>query len=94
MKTERALILLLGALIASVVWAQDPLPSWNDTFDNDGTLWCEQPIYFQVAFAFDRLRALAPQHSEKAKEPFRALLAGDYFSEMKSNETKNQEVKP
>src|SRR5262245_50335725 len=31
-------------------------------FDNDGTLWCEQPFYFQGLFAFDRIRALAPQH--------------------------------
>jgi phosphoglycolate phosphatase-like HAD superfamily hydrolase len=48
------------------------------TFDNDGTLWCEQPIYFQVAFALDRVKALAPQHPEwKAKEPFASLLKGD-----------------
>ena len=32
------------------------------TFDNDGTLWCEQPFYFQLAFAFDRVKAMAPQH--------------------------------
>ena len=48
------------------------------TFDNDGTLWSEQPIYFQVAFAFDRVKALAPQHPEwKTQEPFKTLLAGD-----------------
>src|SRR5690348_2843942 len=35
-------------------------------FDNDGTLWTEQPIYFQFAFAIDRVRALAPQHPEWA----------------------------
>jgi hypothetical protein len=47
-------------------------------FDNDGTLWCEQPIYVQFAFALDRVKALAPQHTEwKEKEPFRSLLAGD-----------------
>src|SRR5688500_14754727 len=34
------------------------------TFDNDGTLWTEQPIYFQVAFAMDRVKAMAPQHPE------------------------------
>ena len=34
------------------------------TFDNDGTLWAEQPIYFQFAFALDRVKALAPQHPE------------------------------
>jgi phosphoglycolate phosphatase-like HAD superfamily hydrolase len=48
------------------------------TFDNDGTLWSEQPAYFQVAFAFDRLKALAPQHPEwQGQEPFKSGLAGD-----------------
>src|SRR3954469_730014 len=48
------------------------------TFDNDGTLWTEQPIYFQFAFAIDRVKALAPQHPEwKEREPFRSVLAGD-----------------
>jgi phosphoserine phosphatase len=47
-------------------------------FDNDGTLWAEQPVYFQVAFALDRVKALAPAHPEwKDKEPFKTLLAGD-----------------
>jgi phosphoglycolate phosphatase-like HAD superfamily hydrolase len=48
------------------------------TFDNDGTLWCEQPLYFQLFFALDRVKALAPQHPEwKTKEPFASLLKGD-----------------
>ena len=48
------------------------------TFDNDGTLWCEQPFYFQLAFAIDRVKAMAPQHPEwKDKEPFKSLIAGD-----------------
>ena len=48
------------------------------TFDNDGTLWAEQPIYFQFAFAIDRVKALAPQHPEwKTKEPFASFLRGD-----------------
>ena len=48
------------------------------TFDNDGTLWAEQPIYFQLAFALDRVKALAPTHPEwKDKEPFASLLKGD-----------------
>ncbi|MDT3686354.1 MAG: HAD family hydrolase [Pseudorhodoplanes sp.] len=47
-------------------------------FDNDGTLWCEQPFYFQMAFAFDRIRAMAPRHPEwKTQQPFKALLEGD-----------------
>lgn len=104
----------LAAAFASVmaitfpVFAQDPLPSWNDTaprkaivafvekvtkegspdfvpmperiatFDNDGTLWAEQPMYFQLAFTFDRVKVLAPQHPEwKTNEPFASLLKGD-----------------
>jgi phosphoglycolate phosphatase-like HAD superfamily hydrolase len=48
------------------------------TFDNDGTLWAEQPMYFQLLFALDRVKALAPQHPEwKGKEPFASLLKGD-----------------
>ena len=104
--------IVLGALLVisapALAWAQEPLPSWNDTatrkaitafvervtkegspdfvpvaeriatFDNDGTLWAEQPMYFQLAFALDRTKALAPQHPEwKTKEPFASLLKGD-----------------
>lgn len=48
------------------------------TFDNDGCLWAEQPMYFQFFFALDRVKALAPQHPEwKEKEPFASLLKGD-----------------
>ena len=48
------------------------------TFDNDGTLWSERPYPFQLAFALDRIRAMAPQHSEwRDKEPFKSALAGD-----------------
>ena len=48
------------------------------TFDNDGTLWCEQPLPVQLYFALDRVKALAPQHPEwKTKEPFASLLKGD-----------------
>jgi phosphoglycolate phosphatase-like HAD superfamily hydrolase len=48
------------------------------TFDNDGTLWAEQPIYFQFAFALDRIKALAPQHPEwQDTQPFKAVLEGD-----------------
>lgn len=48
------------------------------TFDNDGTLWVEQPFYFQLAFAFDRVRALATKHPEwQDKQPFKGLLEFD-----------------
>ena len=47
-------------------------------FDNDGTLWAEQPIYFQFQFATDRLKVLAPQHPEwKDQQPFKAVIEGD-----------------
>jgi hypothetical protein len=101
-----ALAFWLGSIIPS--FAQDLLPSWNDTapkkaivafvekvtkqgsadfvppaeriavFDNDGTLWSEQPMYFQAFFIFDRIKKLAPQHPEwKEKEPFASVLKGD-----------------
>src|SRR5262249_38299983 len=48
------------------------------TFDNDGTLWAEKPIYFQFQFAIDRVKALAQEHPEwKEQEPFKSILAGD-----------------
>ena len=47
-------------------------------FDNDGTLWPEQPLYVQLAFVIDRVKAVAPRHPDwKEKQPFRAVLAGD-----------------
>jgi len=97
------LLLTVGPL-----YAQDPLPSWNDTapkkaivafvekvtregspdfvppperiatFDNDGTLWVEQPIYTQVTFAIDEVIAKAQQHPEwRETEPFKSILAHD-----------------
>jgi hypothetical protein len=48
------------------------------TFDNDGTLWCEQPMYVQLRFALDRVKALAPKHPEwKDKQPFKGVLEND-----------------
>lgn len=95
-------------LAAAPLFADDPLPSWNDgpakaaivefveratteggegfvpvderiaTFDNDGTLWCEQPIYTEFQFAIDRIKALAADHPEwKTTQPFQAVLEGD-----------------
>jgi phosphoglycolate phosphatase-like HAD superfamily hydrolase len=47
-------------------------------FDNDGTLWAEQPMYFQFVFALDRIKTLAPLHPEwRTTSPFREVLAGD-----------------
>src|SRR5262249_33529892 len=56
-------------------------------FDNDGTLWAEQPVYFQVQFALDRVKAMAPQHPEwRTTEPFKHLLAGDMKAFMAGGE--------
>lgn len=56
-------------------------------FDNDGTLWSEQPMYFQLAFAIDRVKALAPEHPEwKTRQPFKALLEGDMKTVMAGGE--------
>ena len=64
-----------------------PVPQRIATFDNDGTLWSEQPIYFQFAFALDRVKALAPQHPEwKTQQPFKAVLDGDIKSIVTSGE--------
>ena len=47
-------------------------------FDNDGTLWSEQPMYVQLAFALDRVKELAPNHPEwRTEQPFKAALEGD-----------------
>ena len=47
-------------------------------FDNDGTLWAEQPMYFQAFLVFDRIKELAPSHPEwKDTEPFKYVLSGD-----------------
>jgi hypothetical protein len=57
------------------------------TFDNDGTLWVEQPMYVQMAFALDRVKALAPLHPEwKYTEPFQSVLEGDMKTLIESGE--------
>jgi phosphoserine phosphatase len=64
-----------------------PVPERIATFDNDGTLWAEQPMYFQLLFALDRVKALAPQHPEwRNKEPFASLLKGDVKSALAGGE--------
>jgi hypothetical protein len=56
-----------------------PIAERIATFDNDGTLWPEKPMYFQMVFTFDRIKAMAPNHPEwKNKQPFKAVLENDY----------------
>jgi phosphoglycolate phosphatase-like HAD superfamily hydrolase len=64
-----------------------PAPERIAVFDNDGTLWSEQPIYFQFAFVLDRVKALAAQHPEwKEKQPFKAVIEGDMKTALASGE--------
>jgi phosphoserine phosphatase len=64
-----------------------PVPERIATFDNDGTLWCEQPVPVQVYFARDRVKALASQHPEwESTEPFASLLHGDLQATLAAGE--------
>ena len=64
-----------------------PAPERIAVFDNDGTLWSEQPMYFQAFFIFDRIRQLAPQHPEwRTEEPFASVLKGDAKSALAGGE--------
>ncbi len=57
------------------------------TFDNDGTLWSEKPAYFQLLFAIDRIKELAPKYPErKTKQPFKAVLENDRKALLASRE--------
>ena len=58
------------------------------TFDNDGTLWAEQPAYFQLMFVVERIKALAPRHPEwKTEEPYASILEGDLKGALAGSET-------
>ena len=64
-----------------------PVEERITTFDNDGTLWTEQPMYTQFVFAVDRVKALAPEHPEwKQTQPFKAVLEGDSQTFLASGE--------
>ncbi len=70
-----------------------PVPERIATFDNDGTLWCEEPLPVQLFFVIDRVKALAPQHPEwKTQEPYASLLKGDAKGVMASGERGLMEI--
>ena len=76
-KSKKAII----AFVTQVKVAGIPESERIAVFDNDGTLWSEQPIYFQLAFAVDRVKELASDHPKwKDKEPFKSVLSGDLKS--------------
>lgn len=77
-KAKQAIVNFVQAVITEGETNFVPISRRIAVFDNDGTLWAEQPMYVQLAFALDRVKALAPQHPEwKTKEPFASLLKGD-----------------
>jgi hypothetical protein len=70
-----------------------PAPERIATFDNDGTLWCEQPVPVQAFFALDRVQALAAEHPQwRTREPFAALLRGDVQAALAGGEDALLEV--
>jgi phosphoglycolate phosphatase-like HAD superfamily hydrolase len=75
---KKAIIAFIEKVTKDSSPAYVPAPMRIATFDNDGTLWAEKPLPFEVVFAFDRVKALAPQHPEwSTKEPFASVLKGN-----------------
>ena len=71
--SERAIVAFVDAVTTPGSPDYVPPEARIAVFDNDGTLWSEQPVYFQVQLALDRVRELAPEHPEwRTEEPFRA----------------------
>ena len=85
--TKQAILHFVGDVTREGSPAFVPVPERIATFDNDGTLWCEQPMYVQLAFALARVKELAPAHPEWAKIPtFRAALDNDMAALLASGE--------
>jgi len=77
-KTRQSILDFVAAVTREGSSGFVPVPQRVATFDNDGTLWCEHPMYVQLAFALDQVKAMAPEHPEwKKKQPFKAVLDGD-----------------
>ena len=86
-ETKKAIIAYVKKVTDSTSTDFIPVNDRIATFDNDGTLWAEQPLYFQFFFMIDRIKALAPQHPEwKTKEPFKSVLEGDMKKALGSGE--------
>jgi len=70
-----------------------PAPERIAAFDNDGTLWVEQPMYIQVIFVMDRIKLLAPRHPEwKSREPFASILKGDFKAALADGQKALQKI--
>jgi phosphoserine phosphatase len=86
-KTKQAILDFVAATTTAGNPGYVPPAERIAVFDNDGTLWSEQPAYFQVFFIVDRVRALAPAHPEwKQTEPFASILRGDLKAAMAGGE--------
>jgi phosphoglycolate phosphatase-like HAD superfamily hydrolase len=84
---KKAIIVFVEKVTKESSPAYVPAPMRIATFDNDGTLWAEKPVPFEVVFAFDRVKALAPQHPEwSTKEPFASVLKGNMAAVAASGE--------
>ena len=84
-KARRAIVEFVATVTKPGSPEHIPVTERIALFDNDGTLWAEQPTFFQASFAFDRIRQLAPQHPEwKTREPSASVLRGDEQSALAS----------
>jgi phosphoserine phosphatase len=86
-ETKRAIVAFVEDVTEEASAGFVPREHRIATFDNDGTLWAEQPMYFQLAFSLDRVEALASEHPEwETQEPFASVLRGDMKSVLASGE--------
>jgi hypothetical protein len=84
---KKSILDFVGKVTSKASKSFVPVEERIAVFDNDGTLWTEHPMYFQLAFALDRVKTLAPKHPEwKDKEPFKAVLEGDMKALMAAGE--------
>jgi phosphoglycolate phosphatase-like HAD superfamily hydrolase len=84
---KKAIIAFVGKITKEGSADFVPVPERIAVFDNDGTLWAEQPVYFQLAFVFNRVKAMETKHPEwKTKEPFASVLKGDMKAAMAGGE--------
>jgi phosphoserine phosphatase len=85
--SRRAIVEFVGKVTQEGSPNYVPVSERIATFDNDGTLWAEQPMYFQAFFIVDRIKALAQKHPEwKTQEPFASVLKGDMKSALAGGE--------
>lgn len=85
--TKQAILDYVNGVITEGSPSFVPVADRIATFDNDGNLWSEQPLYFQLQFAMDRVKSMAPDHPEwQDQQPFKALLEGDMEALMAEGE--------